>query len=140
MNLRSGIKLLAEIEGYGEPIQDNDRCDVVLKFYRNQGDPLLMKAYHSEAIPRIVENTEGIAVIWDQPDLVDSHIIFERDMSVSRGADILPGIYYSLLGMRSGGYRHVAIPPHLYSHSMHDIHGIDKESVIKLECFVTRRI
>ena len=139
MNLRSGIKFLSEIEGYGDPIQDNDRCDAVLKFYRNQGDPLIMKTYHAQPIPKIVSNKEGINISWDQPELVDSHIIFERDMSVSRGADILPGIYYSLLGMRSGGYRHVTIPPHLYAHSMHDLHGIDRESVIKLECFVIKR-
>jgi hypothetical protein len=140
MNHRSGIKLLAEIEGFGEQIKDNDRCDAVLKFYRNQGDPLIMKTYLSEPTPKIVENEEGIAIAWEQPELVDSHIVFERSMSVSRGADILPGIYYTLLGMRSGGYRHVAIPPHLYSHSMHDLHGIDKDSIIKLECFVSRRI
>jgi len=140
MKLRSGIKLLTEIEGYGEQIVDNDRCDAVLKFYRNQGEPLIMKTYLSDPIPKIVETKEGIAISWEQPELVDSHIVFERSMSVSRGADILPGIYYTLLGMRSGGYRHVAIPPHLYSHSMYDSHGIDRDSVIKLECFVSRRL
>ena len=139
MKLRSGIKLLAEIKGYGEPLQDNDRCTAVLKFYRNQGDPLIMKTALTEPIPYTREGKEGIEIAWEAPELVESHIIFERDLVVSRGADILPGIYYTLLGMCAGGYRHVAIPPHLYAHSMYEIHGIEKESIIKLECFVTAR-
>ena len=40
MKLQAGIKVLKEIEGYGDPIQDSDRYDAVLKFYRNKGDPL----------------------------------------------------------------------------------------------------
>jgi hypothetical protein len=57
---------------------------------------------------------------------------------LARQADILPGIYYSILGMKTMGYRHVAIPPHLYAHSIHQIHGIDRESVIKMEVFLLR--
>jgi hypothetical protein len=139
MKLRSGIKLLAEIEGYGEPIKDNDSCDVVLKFYRNQGDPLVMKTVLSGPIPYVSEGASGPKIAWEPPTMVDSHIIVLRNLTVSRGADVLPGIYYTLLGMRLGGYRHVAIPPHLYAHSMHEIHGIDRDSVIKLECFVTAK-
>ena len=78
-------------------------------------------------------------IAWEAPAMTDSHIVCERDLAVSRGADVLPGIYYTLLGMRAGGFRQVAIPPHLYAHSMHEVHGIDRESVIKLECFVTAK-
>lgn len=139
MKLRSGIKLLAEIEGYGDPIEDNDRCDTVLKFYRHQGEPLVMRTALTEAIPYVTGGPEGLQIEWEAPTMTDSHIVLERDLAVSRGADVLPGIYYTLLGMRAGGFRHVAIPPHLYAHSMHEIHGIDRDSVIKLECFVTAR-
>lgn len=137
MNLRSSIKLLAEIEGYGEPIKDNDRCDAVLKFYRNQGEPLVMRTALTEPIPFITEGDSGLQIAWEPPTMLDSHIVVARNLTVSRGADVLPRIYYTLLGMRAGGYRHVAIPPHLYAHSMYKIHGIDRDSVIKLECFVT---
>lgn len=130
---------MAEIVGYGQPLKDNDRCDAVLKFYRNQGEPLVMNTMLTEPIPFVTECESGLQIAWEPPTMVYSHIIVERNMAVSRGADVLPGIYYTLLGMRSGGYRHVAIPPHLYSHSMHDLHGIDRDSVIKLECFVTAR-
>jgi hypothetical protein len=139
MKLRSGVKLLAEIQGHGDPIKENDRCDAVLKFYRNKGDPLVMRTSHTEAIPHVKEGPEGLLIAWDAPAMIDSHVVIVRGLAVSRGADVLPGIYYTLLGMRTGGFRHVAIPPHLYAHSMHEIHGIDRDSVIKLECLVTAK-
>lgn len=139
MNLRSGIRLLAEIEGWGEPLRDKDRCDAVLKFHRNRGEPLRMRTPLTEPIPRVVEGDEGLRIAWEAPVLVDSHIVIERNLLVSRGADVLPGIYYTLLGMRAGGYRHVVIPPHLYAHAMSEVLGIDRDSVIKLECFVTAK-
>ncbi len=139
MKLRSGIKLLAEIEGYGEPLKDNDRCDAVLKFYRNHGEPLLMRTFHLEPIPYLTKQDGSPVIGWEPPEPVESHIVIERNLSVSRGADLLPGIYYTLLGMRAQGYRHVAIPPHLFAHTMHEVLGIDRDSVIKLECFVTAR-
>lgn len=136
MKLRSGIKLLAEIEGYGDPIQDNDRYDAVLKFYRNRGEPLKMKTILTEPIPKAVEYEGVLRIEWDAPELVDSHIVIERNRALSHGADALPGIYYSILGMRTGGYRHIVIPPHLFAHSMHEVLGINRDSVIKLECFL----
>lgn len=93
----------------------------------------------TEPIPYVIEGQSGLQIAWEPPTLVDSHIIVERNMAVSRSADVVPGIYYTLLGMRTGGYRQVAIPPHLYSHLMHDLHGIDRDSVIKVECFLTAR-
>jgi hypothetical protein len=137
MKLRSGIKLLAEIEGYGDPIQDNDRYDAVLKFYRNRGEPLTMRTIHLEPIPKAVEHEGVLRIEWDAPELVDSHIVIERNRALSRGADVLPGIYYSILGMRRGGYRQVVLPPHLFAHSMHEVLNIDRDSVTKMECFLT---
>ena len=136
MKLRSGIQLHAEIEGYGGPIQDNDRYDAVLKFYRNKGDPLTMKTVRTEPIPKAVEHDGKLRIEWDPPEIVESHIIVERNRSLSRGADLLPGIYYTMLGMRTGGYRRVSIPPHLFAHTMHEVMEIERESVIKLECFL----
>ena len=138
MKLRSGIKLLAESEGYREPIEDNDRCDAVLKFYRNQeAGPLVMRTAPTEPIPYVSEGDSGLQVAWEPPTMVASHIVVVRNLTASRGADMLPGIYCTLLRMRAGGYRHVAIPPNLYGHSMYEIHRIDRDSVIRLECFLT---
>jgi hypothetical protein len=40
--------------------------------------------------------------------------------------------------MKLMGYRQVAIPPHLFAHTMYQVLGIDRESVVKLEVFLTR--
>jgi hypothetical protein len=58
MKIQAGIRLLEEIEGYGNPIQDSDRFDAVLKFYRNRGDPLEFDTILQEPIP-YVDNSTG---------------------------------------------------------------------------------
>jgi hypothetical protein len=138
MNIQAGIKLLNEIDGYGDPIQDSDRFDAVLKFYRNKGDPLEFETILQESIPHVVDLKGKPAIAWHTPKMHRSNVVFERYSALARQADLLPGIYYAILGMRTMGYRHVAIPPHLYAHSMYEVCGIDRESVIKLEIFLMR--
>lgn len=138
MKIQGGIKLLNEIEGYGDPIQDSDRFDAVLKFYRNKGDPLEFDTILQEPIPYIVETNGTLTIAWNAPKMHRSNIVYERDRFLARQADVLPGIYYTILGMRTMGYRHVVIPPHLFAHSMHEVCGIDRESVIKLEVFLMK--
>jgi len=136
MKIQAGIKLLSEIEGYGNPIQDSDRFDAVLKFYRNKGDPLEFDTVLQEPIPYIVDQNGKPTIAWNAPKMHRSNVVYERYRVLARQADLLPGIYYTILGMRTMGYRHVAIPPHLFAHSMHEVCGIDRESVIKLEVFL----
>jgi hypothetical protein len=138
MKIQAGIKLVGEIEGYGEPIRDSDRFDAVLKFYRNKGDPLVFDTVLEEPIPYVVEQDGKPTIAWNAPTMHPSNVDFARYRVLARQADVLPGIYYSILGMRTMGYRHVAIPPHLFAHSMHEVCGIDRDSVIKLEVFLTR--
>jgi len=67
--LRAGIKLLNEIVGYGDPVQDSDRVDAVLKFYRNKGDPLEFETILQDPIP-YVTTLEGKPVIaWQAPKM-----------------------------------------------------------------------
>jgi hypothetical protein len=138
MKIQAGIRLLEEIEGYGNPIQDSDRFDAVLKFYRNRGDPLEFDTILQEPIPYVDNSTGKPVIAWNKPTMHRSHVVFERHCALARQSDLLPGIYYAILGMKTMGYRHVAVPPHLYAHSMHLIHGFDRESVIKLEIFLLR--
>lgn len=138
MKIKAGIKLLSEIEGYGDPIQDSDRFDAVLKFYRNKGDPLEFETILQDPIPYIVDLEGKPAIAWNAPKMHRSNVVYSRYQTLARQADVLPGIYYAILGMRTTGYRHVAIPPHLFAHSMHEVLGIDRESVIKLEIFLMR--
>jgi hypothetical protein len=78
------------------------------------------------------------SIAWSAPKMHRSNVVFERYRTLARQADVLPGIYYTILGMRTMGYRHVAIPPHLFAHSMHEVCGIDRESIIKLEVFILK--
>ena len=138
MKLRSGIKLIREIEGYGDPIRDCGRFDAVLKFYRNKGDALEFQTILQDPIPYISESADGPIIAWQPPKMHLSNTVFERDSWLARQADLLPGVYYSLLGMKCMGYRLVAIPPHLFAHSMHEALEIDRDSVVKMEAFLLR--
>jgi FKBP-type peptidyl-prolyl cis-trans isomerase len=80
MMLRSGIKLLAETQGTGEPIKKGDTVKVRLNGSLNQGQPI-------------------------QENYLAEVIIGSRE--------IIPGIDYSIEGMRRGGRRKVKISPHL---------------------------
>lgn len=137
MKLQAGIKLLNEIVGLTEPVKDSDRFDAVLKFYRNKGDPLEFETVLQDPIPFIGEAEGKPVIAWSAPKMHKSNVIYERSKVLARQAGVLPGIYYSILGMRWMGYRHVAIPPHLFAHTMHQVCGIDRESVVKVEVFLT---
>jgi len=138
MKIQAGIKLLKEIEGFGEPIRDSDFYDAVMKFYRNKGDPLEFETILQDPVPYIDDSIGVSRIAWNAPKMHRSNVVFERQRTLARQADLLPGIYYAMLGMKRAGYRSVAIPPHLYAHSMHQFHGIDRESVIRLEIFLLR--
>ena len=137
MKIQAGIRLLNEIEGYGNPIGDSDSFDAVLKFYRNKGDSLEFETVLQDSVPYIDDSTGASRIAWSAPKMHRSNV-FERYRMLARQADMLPGIYYAILGMKTMGYRDVAIPPHLYAHSMYQIHGIDRESVVRLEIFLLR--
>lgn len=137
MKLQAGISLLKEIVGHGDPIKDCDRFDAVLKFYRNRGEPLEFETVLQEPTPFVADSEGRLVIAWSAPKMHKSNVVFERNRVLARQADILPGIYYSIMGMKLMGYRHVAIPPHLFAHTMHQVLGIDRESVIRLEVFLT---
>src|SRR6266478_5053500 len=77
---KSGIKLLSETLGTGEPIKKGDTVRVRLNGWLNQGE-------------QIQENYLGEVVVGSR--------------------EVVPGIDYSIEGMRRGGKRKVKISPHL---------------------------
>jgi len=138
MKIRPGIKLIKEIEGHGDPLLKGDRFEAVYKFYYNKGEPILFDTSWHKPIPEI-QLVDGKEVIgWQMPEKVKSHIIYEHEGWLERKSDLLPGIYYSLLGMKSMGYRFVSIAPHFLSDSLCDGQKIKKGSIIKLEVFLIR--
>lgn len=80
MNNKPGIKLIAESEGTGPPVQKGQQVTVRLNGWLNRGDHI-------------------------QKDVV-------CDICVG-GRSVIPGIEYSIMGMRRGGIRKVKISPHL---------------------------
>ncbi len=138
MKIRPGIKLIKEIEGYGDPIQKGDRFEAVYKHYYNKGEPILFDTFWHKLIPEI-QTVEGKEVIgWQKSETFKSNTIYQHDGWLERQSEILPGIYYSLLGMKTMGYRFVAIAPHFMSDSIQDGQTIKKGSVIKVEIFLMR--
>ncbi len=137
MKIQAGIRLLGEIEGHGDPIRDSDRFDAFLKFYRNKGEPLVFNTVLQEPIPCIVDQDGTPTIAWNPPTLHRSNVVHERNRVLARQADVLPEVYYTILGMKTAGYRQVAILPHFFAHTLHEMCGIDRDSVIKLEVFLT---
>lgn len=62
IKIQAGIRLLGEIQGHGNPIQDSDRFDAVLKFYRNKGKPLIFDTWRSRltSVPPTMHQVCGI--------------------------------------------------------------------------------
>jgi hypothetical protein len=79
MKMQAGIKLLNQVEGYGDPIQDSDRFDAVLKFYRNKGDPLEFDTILQDPIPYVVELNGKPTMAWHAPKMHRSNVVYERD-------------------------------------------------------------
>jgi len=80
MKLKSGVKLLSETPGTGQPIKKGDTVKVRLNGWLNQGQ-------------QIQENHLCEVAVGDRK--------------------LIPGIDYSIEGMRKGGKRRVKISPHL---------------------------
>jgi hypothetical protein len=104
VKIQAVVKLLKEIEGYGDPIADSDRFNAVLKFYRNKEDPLEFDTVLQDPVPYVEESDGAMRIAWSAAKLHRSHVDFERDAVLARQADMLPGIYYAMLGMRTMGY------------------------------------
>jgi len=136
MKIRSGIKLLQEIEGYGDPIKKGDRFEAVYKFYRNKGDPIILNTYPCKPIPQIVEVDGKNAIGWLPMEMVKSHVVYEHNGWLVRQSDMLVGLYYSIIGMRKTGYRKVKIAPPFMSDSAADWFNITKGSIIVVEIFL----
>ena len=100
MRLRSGIKLLDEREGNGEPAKKGDRIIYNLKMFLNKGDEVLLNQRQAEYLPeKMIRNEGGYRFVDHETTLGSRRAI--------------AGVEYSLLGMKQGGYRKVRLSPHL---------------------------
>jgi FKBP-type peptidyl-prolyl cis-trans isomerase len=100
MNLRSGIKLLKEIEGEGEPAKKGDKVIYNLKIFLNKGDEVLLNQMQTKHLPKeMIRDVDGYQFV---------------DHKTRLGTrDAIAGVEYTLTGMKEGGYRKVRVSPHL---------------------------
>ena len=100
MRIKSGIKLLAEIEGEGEPARKGDSVVYNWRLYRNQGEEITVNEQQAKTLP-----VEMIRV-------VDGYRFIDHKTTLG-SRQTMAGVEYSLYGMKPGGYRKIRISPHL---------------------------
>jgi FKBP-type peptidyl-prolyl cis-trans isomerase 2 len=100
MTIKSGIKLLAEAEGLGEPAKKGDEVIFNWRLFRNQGDEIPLNEQQAEVVPsEMIRHVDGVK-------LIDHRTTLGRRQTTA-------GVEYSLYGMKAGGYRKIRISPHL---------------------------
>jgi len=100
MRLRSGIKLLDEREGTGEPAKKGDRIVYNFRIFLNKGDEVLLYERQADYLPEKMIRTENGNRFIDHTTTLGQR-------------EAIAGIEYSLIGMKQGGYRKVRLSPHL---------------------------
>ena len=100
MRLKSGIKLLDEREGAGEPAKKGHSVIYNLKIFLNQGDEVPLNQRQAEYLPAAMIRT------------VDGYRFVDHE-TVLGSREAMAGVEYSLMGMRENGYRKVRVSPHL---------------------------
>jgi FKBP-type peptidyl-prolyl isomerase-like protein len=100
MRIKSGVKLLAEVEGEGERAKKNDEVIFNWRLYRNRGDEIPINEQQAEHLP-----PERIRYIDGRP-LIDHKTTLGRRQTMA-------GVEYSLDDMKPGGYRKIRVSPHL---------------------------
>jgi hypothetical protein len=95
--LRSGLTLLWEIEGTGEPVRRQHTYRTRLRMWLHRGEPVRST---------VAAGPVGVGV------LEDDGATLITEMRINRGA-LINGLFYGIDGMRVGGTRRLEIAPHL---------------------------
>jgi predicted DNA-binding transcriptional regulator AlpA len=97
MHIRKGVKLLEETEGDGDVVQRQREYILSIRFTLNKGEVLACPplSFRPDLAQR--QHDDGF---FDHRTRIDRHWL-------------IPGLFYAVQGMRIGGYRKVAISPHL---------------------------
>ena len=97
MFIKKGVKLLEEIEGDGELVQRRQHYVLAVRYTLNKGEVL-----PSPPVSFYVDNNRKH----------HDDGFFEHHIKINRSC-LIPGLFYAVQGMKIGGYRKVAISPHL---------------------------
>jgi uncharacterized protein len=95
--LRSGLTLLADMPGEGEPVRRQHNYRIRLRLWLNKGQAVRwQKAW----------GPVGIAKLHDNGETLTTEVRIDR-------RSIVNGLFYGVEGMRVGGTRRLEIAPHL---------------------------
>jgi uncharacterized protein len=101
LRLRSGLTLLADVRGAGEPVRRQLNYMIRLRLWLRAGEPV---RWHAAWGP------VGIARLEDNGETLVTEVRIDRRSLVN-------GLFYGVEGMRVGGTRRLEIAPHLaYGH------------------------
>lgn len=100
MKAKSGIKLLEDREGTGEPAKKGDKVIYNIRIHLNKGDEVPLNERQAEFLPVTMLRTEN------GRRLVDHELLLGKRRAIA-------GVEYALIGMKPGGYRKVRLSPHL---------------------------
>ncbi len=95
--LRSGLTLLADIPGEGEPVRRQHNYRIRLRLWLNKGEPVRWQ---------IASGPVGIARLENDGELLITEYRIDRRSFIN-------GLFYGVDGMRVGGIRRLEISPHL---------------------------
>jgi hypothetical protein len=95
--LRSGLTLLEDVPGAGDPVRRQHQYRLRLRIWLHKGEPVRWQA---------ASGTVGESRLLDDSATLETVTRFHR-------ADLANGIFYGLDGMRVGGMRRLKIAPHL---------------------------
>jgi len=95
--LRSGLTLLADIPGGGEPVRRQHRYRIRLRLWLNKGQAVRWQA---------ASGPVGVGRLDDNGETLITEVRIDRRSLVS-------GLFHGVEGMRVGGTRRLEIGPHL---------------------------
>jgi hypothetical protein len=95
--LRSGLTLLADVPGTGEPVRRQHNYGIRLRLWLNQGEPVRWQAAWGPV---------GISRLEDNGEVLITEVRIDR-------RSLINGLFYGVEGMRVGGTRRLEISPHL---------------------------
>jgi uncharacterized protein len=95
--LRSGLVLLVDVAGGGEPVQRQQRYRIRLRLWLNRGEAVRWRsAWGSLDVARLEDEGETLLM----------EVRIQRE-------ELVHGLFYGVAGMRVGGTRRLEIAPHL---------------------------
>src|SRR5688572_3285058 len=95
--LRSGLTLLADVPGTGEPVRRQQRYLVRLRMWLHRGDAVRWQ---------MASGPVGIARLEEHGEVLITEIRIDR-------RSLVGGVFYGVEGMHVGGTRRLEIAPHL---------------------------